>query len=234
MQARELGEELRPDVPMKFISALRRARPSLPFGHFEPRRPPYPGTSAGSYLAISLLLSRATRAVRPLQAGAVRSHSKTGSGSLNPVLAGAISQMSFSLPTGAVLPLVPLLVTQHFDLSANLWGVFCAVEGVAKIFCAVPVAYYLNKWGRKPLLVSSLCGYSFVPQRCACLGVSARASRWGPVAKQKADFKTWIPGHIPARLLHQRSSASSCKTIDWCRHLCTEFRASTLPLRHFR
>ena len=58
-------------------------------------------------------------------------------------------------------PIIPLLVAQKFQLSAELWGAVCAAEGLAKILCAMPVAALLSSWGRKPVLVLSFICFGF-------------------------------------------------------------------------
>lgn len=65
------------------------------------------------------------------------------------------------LPFTAMQPIIPLLVAQKFQLSAELWGAVCAAEGLAKILCAMPVAALLSSWGRKPVLVLSFICFGF-------------------------------------------------------------------------
>ncbi|CAJ1379029.1 unnamed protein product [Effrenium voratum] len=77
----------------------------------------------------------------------------------DPVTVAVLAQSFFYLPYTAMAPIVPLLC-RRFELSVELWGAVCAAEGVAKIFCAVPVAGLLNNWGRKPILVWSFLCFS--------------------------------------------------------------------------
>ena len=80
---------------------------------------------------------------------------------IDPQIAATFSQTFFFLPFTAMQPIIPLLVAQKFELSAELWGAVCAAEGLAKILCAVPVAALLSSWGRKPVLVLSFICFGF-------------------------------------------------------------------------
>ncbi|CAK9101423.1 unnamed protein product [Durusdinium trenchii] len=71
-------------------------------------------------------------------------------------------------------PIIPLLVAEKFDLSAELWGASCAAEGLAKILCAVPLAVCLKSWGRKPVLVQS-----FWLLALSILALAHNSSVWG-------------------------------------------------------
>ena len=79
---------------------------------------------------------------------------------IDPQIAATFSQ-TFFLPFTAMQPIIPLLVAQKFQLSAELWGAVCAAEGLAKILCAMPVAALLSSWGRKPVLVLSFICFGF-------------------------------------------------------------------------
>jgi len=80
---------------------------------------------------------------------------------IDPQIAATFSQTFFFLPFTAMQPIIPLLVAQKFQLSAELWGAVCAAEGLAKILCAMPVAALLSSWGRKPVLVLSFICFGF-------------------------------------------------------------------------
>ena len=77
----------------------------------------------------------------------------------NPQAAAVSSQLMYFLPFTAMQPVVPQLVTESFQLSAQLWGAVCAAEGLARILCAVPIAGRLAK-GRKPVLVHAFLALS--------------------------------------------------------------------------
>ncbi len=79
----------------------------------------------------------------------------------NPQMVATFSQTFFFLPFTAMQPIVPLLVAENFELSAELWGAVCAAEGAAKIICAMPVATCLISQGRKPVLVAAFLCFGF-------------------------------------------------------------------------
>ena len=74
--------------------------------------------------------------------------------SVDPQAAAVSSQLMYFLPFTAMQPVVPQLVSESFHLSAELWGVVCAAEGLARILAAVPIAGRLSS-GRKPVLVQA-------------------------------------------------------------------------------
>ena len=78
-----------------------------------------------------------------------------------PQMLATFSQTFFFLPFTAMQPIVPLLVADNFELSAELWGAVCAAEGAAKIICAMPVATCLISNGRKPVLVAAFLCFGF-------------------------------------------------------------------------
>ena len=97
-----------------------------------------------------------TQVAAPVAAQAPAKTRKNG-----PQMLATFSQTFFFLPFTAMQPIVPLLVADNFELSAELWGAVCAAEGAAKIICAMPVATCLISNGRKPVLVAAFLCFGF-------------------------------------------------------------------------
>ena len=97
-----------------------------------------------------------TQVAAPVAAQAPAQTRKNG-----PQMLATFSQTFFFLPFTAMQPIVPLLVADNFELSAELWGAVCAAEGAAKIICAMPVATCLISNGCKPVLVAAFLCFGF-------------------------------------------------------------------------
>eukprot|EP01041_Mallomonas_annulata_P007995 gene7995-16359_t len=85
-----------------------------------------------------------------------RSHMTQRAESLDPRLwTVAMSFVSSGISLGIVAPCMPMLV-QELNIAPSLFGFVISAVGISKLLGNIPAAYFVDRLGRKPLMVAGL------------------------------------------------------------------------------